>query len=126
MKRDEDELKLEDLGVHYEDQEPDLIVKMESPESTIGEFDQGVFVRPYLLECLRAANTDYEVAVFTAGFDWYANPIIDKIDPTGKLIQHRFFRQHCQTVTYKGRDSHYKDLNILHGIDLTRTLIVDN
>ena len=29
---------------------------------------------------------DYEVAVFTAGFDWYANPIIDKIDPSGTLI----------------------------------------
>ena len=65
---------------------------MESPQSSYGEFSQGVFVRPYLLECLRAANTDYEVAVFTAGFDWYANPILDKIDPSGTLIQHRFFR----------------------------------
>jgi hypothetical protein len=26
------------------------------------------------------------VAVFTAGYDWYANPIIDKLDPEGKLI----------------------------------------
>ena len=76
----------------YEEIDPDLFVMMKSPTSDYGEFSQGVFVRPYLLECLRAANTDYEVAVFTAGFDWYANPILDKIDPSGTLIQHRFFR----------------------------------
>ena len=46
----------------------------------------GFFVRPYLKECLLAVNQDYEVAVFTAGQDWYANPIIDRIDPEGKLI----------------------------------------
>jgi TFIIF-interacting CTD phosphatase-like protein len=65
---------------------------MESPNSEFGSFFQDIFVRPFLLECLRAANMDYEVAIFTAGFDWYANPIIDKIDPSGTLIQHRFFR----------------------------------
>ena len=43
-------------------------------------------MRPYLQECLRAFNIDYEVAIFTASFDWYANPIIDRIDPTKTLI----------------------------------------
>ena len=71
---------------HYIEAEPDEWVQMESPTSDYGMFDQGIFVRPYLHECLRAANTDYEVAVFTAGYDWYANPIIDKIDPSGTLI----------------------------------------
>lgn len=126
MKRDEDEMELENMIADYEDRPPDLVVKMASPQSTFGEFDQDVFVRPYLLEFLRAANTDYEVAVFTAGYDWYANPILDKIDPSGTLIQHRFFRQHCQTVTYQGQEWHYKDLGSFHGIDLTKTLIVDN
>lgn len=52
----------------------------------------GFTIRPYALECLKAANQNYEVAVFTAGFDWYANPILDFIDPEGTLIQHRIFR----------------------------------
>ena len=99
---------------------------MEPTASDYGTFSQGVYVRPYLQEVLRAANTDYEVAVFTAGYDWYANPIIDKIDPSGTLIQHRFFRQHAQTITYRGQESVYKDLSILNGVDLSRTLIVDN
>lgn len=85
-KRDEDEMEFLDADGQYMDAEPDFFVKMESPTSTYGEFDQGIFVRPYLQEVLRAVNLDYEVAVFTAGFDWYANPIIDKIDPTGTLI----------------------------------------
>ena len=74
------------LATYYEDREPDLWVEMESPASEYGPFFQGVYLRPYLHECLRAANMDYEVAIFTAGFDWYANPIIDKIDPSGTLI----------------------------------------
>ena len=91
-KRDEDELEYDELAGHYTDAEPELQVQMESPSSDYGSFMQGVFVRPFLHECLWAANMDYEVAVFTAGYDWYANPIIDKIDPSGTLIQHRFFR----------------------------------
>lgn len=124
--RYEDEADFEELAPNYEDREPDLWVEMELPSSEYGPSEQGVYLRPYLHECLRAANMDYEVAVFTAGFDWYANPIIDRIDPSGTLIQHRFFRQHTQTVTYKGKESLYKDLSVLEGIDLNRTLIVDN
>jgi len=46
----------------------------------------GFTIRPYALECLKAANKYYEVAIFTAGFDWYADPIIDYLDPKGELI----------------------------------------
>lgn len=55
------------------------------PESNERETG-GFFVRPYLKECLQAVNTKYEVAIFTVGTDWYANPIIDKLDPDGTLI----------------------------------------
>lgn len=46
----------------------------------------GFTIRPYALDCLRQANKYYEVAIFTAGQDWYANPIIDYLDPDGSLI----------------------------------------
>jgi TFIIF-interacting CTD phosphatase-like protein len=52
----------------------------------------GFFTRPFLTECLQAVNTKYEVAIFTIATDWYADPIIDKLDPDGTLIQHRFYR----------------------------------
>ena len=124
--RDEDELEFPKLNDVYEENEPHLSVEMESPSSDYGKFQQGIYLRPYLQECLRAANIDYEVAIFTAGYDWYANPIIDEIDPTGTLIQHRFFRQHAQTINHKGQESLYKDLDVFEGINLTRTLIIDN
>ena len=93
-KRDEDDLEFDEEADQYGENEPDFQVEMEAPNSEFGSFLQDIFIRPFLLECLRAANMDYEVSIFTAGFDWYANPIIDKIDPSGTLIQHRFFRQH--------------------------------
>jgi TFIIF-interacting CTD phosphatase-like protein len=43
-------------------------------------------VRPYTLECLQFANRYFEVGVFTAGKEWFANPIIDHIDPNKTLI----------------------------------------
>lgn len=46
----------------------------------------GFSVRPFAVECLKQANTNYEVAIFTGAQDWYANPIIDFLDPTGTLI----------------------------------------
>lgn len=65
---------------------------MSPPDEDCEPFLSGFFVRPYLTECLKAVNKEFEVAVFTAGYDWYANPILDRIDPTGTLIQHRYFR----------------------------------
>ena len=69
---------------------------------------------------------DYEVAVFTASFEWYASPIIDKIDPSGNLIQHRFYRQHTQSIQIRDKEIYVKDLSIFKGVDLSKILIVDN
>lgn len=44
------------------------------------------YIRPFVQECLRAVNSEYEVAIFTIGTDWYANPIIEMLDPDGTLI----------------------------------------
>ena len=46
----------------------------------------GFTVRPLAKECLERANKYFEVAVYTAGFDWFANRILDYLDPDGKLI----------------------------------------
>jgi len=84
-------------------------------------------VRPFALDCLKKANESFEVAVYTAGHDWYANAIIDYLDPDGSLIQHRFYRQHCTFIELEGGDGFFvKDLRILQGIDLSQVLIVDN
>jgi len=41
----------------------------------------GFNVRPYTQEMLEEVNKYYEVAVFTASQNWYADVILDYIDP---------------------------------------------
>ena len=86
--RDTEDMEEQQLMMLYNDMygvEPDEWVDIMEPDSAQA-LRSGFFVRPYLKECLLAVNQDYEVAVFTAGQDWYANPIIDRIDSEGKLI----------------------------------------
>jgi CTD small phosphatase-like protein 2 len=78
------------------------------------------WVRPNLEEFLRAASKMYEIVVFTAGQELYANKVLDLIDPTG-YIEHRLFRQHCTQVN----GNFVKDLSLL-GRQLRNTAIIDN
>lgn len=65
----------------------------------------------------------YEVVIFTAALQDYADFILDKIDPDRQLIKHRLYRQH---TTFKEKEGVYlKDLSRL-GRDLRRTMILDN
>mmetsp|Transcript_35978 Transcript_35978/g.41541 ORF Transcript_35978/g.41541 Transcript_35978/m.41541 type:complete len:173 (+) Transcript_35978:545-1063(+) len=49
-------------------------------------------LRPYALECLRAANENFQVIIFTASVKCYADAILDYIDPRKELIQYRLYR----------------------------------
>ena len=70
------------------------------------------------------ANEKFEVAVFTAAYEWCAKPIIDFLDPDGTLIQHRFYNPH--TIYLEEENVHVKDLRIFEGLDLKNALIIDN
>lgn len=68
-------------------------------------------------------NKHFEVCVFTASNSGYADTILNYIDPTGELIQHRFYRNHCIKTT----DNIYiKDLRIFRNVPLSDVIIVDN
>lgn len=102
---------------------PDIWLDIQDIE-TGEEVKAGFTIRPYAIECLKQANKDYEVAIFTAGNEWFADPIIDYLDPTGELIQHRFFRHHTTYIEDQG--FFVKDLRIFKNIELSNMLIVDN
>lgn len=64
---------------------PDVVIPIqfsEEPELVYA----GINIRPYAIDCLKAANVHFQVVVFTASEQEYADPIIDYIDPTGELI----------------------------------------
>ena len=115
--RSADELQdgeCEDLYRGRFDNDDEQVIEMIEPGSE-EPFLLEFLIRPFVTKCLQLVNTQYEVAVFTAGFDWYANPLIDFIDPTGTLIQHRFFRQHTTTVSHLNQTLFVKDLSVFAG-----------
>ena len=51
-----------------------------------------VTIRPYMAKCLEHLSQFYEMAVFTAADQEYAEMILEKIDPEKKFFSHRMFR----------------------------------
>ena len=80
-------------------------------------------IRPYAKECQAELSGDFEIIVFTASHECYAKAVLDYLDPEGKHIHHRLYRNHC-VGTEQGL--HIKDLRILGDRSLENVVIVDN
>lgn len=77
--------------------------------------------RPYLHTFLERVAEMFEVVIFTASQSIYAKQLLDILDPDGKLISRRVYRESCIFS-----DGNYtKDLTIL-GVDLAKVAIIDN
>ncbi|OSD06746.1 NIF-domain-containing protein [Trametes coccinea BRFM310] len=96
---------------------PDYIVPVEI-ESYWHNFY--VLKRPGVDEFLKRMGEIYEVVVFTASLAKYADPVLDRLDPT-KSVAHRLFRESC----YNHRGNYVKDLSQL-GRPVKDTIILDN
>jgi len=89
-----------------------------------------VYIRPYVKEFLQFCGEHFEVILFTAALQTYADTIVDHIDPK-RIISRRFYRRHCTTETDLNIpvDQHgnfyVKDLRKLNR-DMTRIAILDN
>lgn len=79
-----------------------------------------VIKRPGVDEFLIEMAKHYEIVVYTASLDKYADPLLDLLDPK-KTIRTRLFRESC--VYYEG--TYVKDLSLLNR-DLSQTIIIDN
>lgn len=77
--------------------------------------------RPHLRTFLERVAQIFEIVIFTASQSIYAKQLLDILDPDGKLISRRAYRESC--VFTDG--SYTKDLTVL-GVDLAKIVIIDN
>ena len=88
----------------------------------LNETGKGMIIfRPGLDQFLNELSALYEMVVFTAGTQEYADPILDEIENTNKFFTKRLYRQHTVII----ENGIVKDLSKL-GRDLSKVVIIDN
>ena len=81
-----------------------------------------VHFRPYLDEFLAALVPLYNIVIFTAAAQDYADLVLDNIDPQRVIFSRRLYRQHTKNVN---EEYNVKDLLMISD-RLEKTLIIDN
>lgn len=76
--------------------------------------------RPGVDDFLLEMSKHYEIVIYTASLNKYADPLLDLLD-IHKVIRYRLFRESC--VFYEG--NYVKDLSVLDR-DIASTIIIDN
>ena len=116
---------LDETLIHWVDDpetdDPDIILPISF--ETGEEVEAGINIRPYAIEWLKRANKYFQVVVFTASHQSYADVVLDYLDPDHILIQHRLYRDSC-ILTPEG--VYIKDLRIIKNRKLENMVIVDN
>ncbi|KAI4259381.1 MAG: hypothetical protein LQ352_000790 [Teloschistes flavicans] len=80
-----------------------------------------VHKRPHCDDFLRKVCKWYELVVFTASVQEYADPVIDWLEQEWKYFTRRYYRQHC---TFRN-GAYIKDLSSVEP-DLSKVIILDN
>ncbi|CAI2382456.1 unnamed protein product [Moneuplotes crassus] len=121
------------------DAEPGQKCDVKIPVNCFDEINyKHINLRPYVRECLKELTCCYQIIVFTASIQEYADPILDyldkdKLDNGQGLIKKRYYRRHC----YKTKDNctikgnflpESLDLRIFEpmGYNLKDVILVDN
>jgi len=82
-----------------------------------------IFLRPGVVNFLKAAKENFEICVFTASKQEYADAVLNYLDPENNIFRHRLYRQHCICIKNK---VFVKDLRILVNRKLEDIIMVDN
>ncbi|KAF2100580.1 hypothetical protein NA57DRAFT_36813 [Rhizodiscina lignyota] len=80
-----------------------------------------VHKRPFCDEFLRKVSKWYNLIVFTASVQEYADPVIDWLEMERKYFSGRYYRQHCT----QRNGAYIKDLSQVEP-DLSKVIIIDN
>ena len=83
----------------------------------------GFNIRPYWKELMDSVKDEWEIAVFTASCQNYADTILDYLDPNNEYFKNRFYRETC----WKSPEGVYiKDLRVFTQWEMSDIILVDN
>ncbi|KAK7205309.1 NLI interacting factor, partial [Myxozyma melibiosi] len=80
-----------------------------------------VHKRPYCDEFLQKVSKWYNLVIFTASVQEYADPVIDWLEQNRKYFKGRYYRQHCSFRS----GGYVKDISVVEA-DLSKVMIIDN
>ncbi|KAF4357403.1 hypothetical protein G4B88_009722 [Cannabis sativa] len=115
------------ISIHAETLVHSTLEHCEDADFTFNVFfnmkEHTVYVRkrPHLKTFLERVAEMFQVIIFTASQSIYAEQLLDILDPDGKIISRRVYRESC--IFSDG--SYTKDLTVLD-IDLAKVAIIDN
>ena len=84
-------------------------------------FGNYFLIRPGVIELLKELYIHYEIDIFTAALQHYADNILNKLDKNNEYFSHRLYRCHCNWEEGKS----VKKLSLM-GRDLNKIVFVDD
>lgn len=117
-------LDLDETLIHSEERKPgveyDAHIELKNPDGRVERI--GVMIRPYAKEFLERMSQKFEVVVFTAAKQEYAEKVVEHLDPQKKFISGSFYRQNCS----KAYQFHIKDFRVIGNRKPQNLILVDN
>ena len=102
----------------------DAIIKFKDSTSDLERYYQvGIFIRNGVQKFLKILSCYFTIGIFTASDKDYADAIIQHLDPNNDMIQFCLYRENCINMNDV---INIKDLRIIKGIDLKKTVLIDN
>ena len=87
----------------------------------------GINIRPNWEETLELINEKFNIVIYTASHQSYADAVLNYMDPEKKYTKYRLYRNHCVQANVEGQKFYIKDLSIFDKYyDLKDIVIVDN
>lgn len=88
----------------------------------------GINIRPYIFESLKNIQKYYNMIIFTASDQQYADSVINLIDPNREFFKFRLYRHNCFEVKIETQTKpiYVKDLRIIKNVPLEKMLLIDN
>lgn len=100
------------------------IIQVKMPSGKVAKV--GVNIRPGWEEVIKELQSLYTIVIYTASHNYYADSVLNFLDPGNKYFQNRLYRSNCIELKYNDNTIYIKDMTIFEGYSLKDVVIIDN